>query len=91
MLLRVLHRRNGLVHPMTRDRLLALLKAVETNGHGDLGRTTCPSCCADAYWRNPLKHDGDCELKVAIDWLEKMPPGELTGWRELPGFSGLDW
>lgn len=60
---------------MTRDRLLALLKQVETNGHGDLGRTTCPSCCADAYWRNPLKHDDDCELKAAIDWLEQMPDG----------------
>jgi hypothetical protein len=54
---------------MTRDRLLALLKRCEqATNSGDEYAPACAVC--ELYTHAP-----DCELKAAIDWLERQPAG----------------
>lgn len=60
---------------VTRDRLLALLKDIETNGHAEWGKCACPSCRNDSYRSENLRHHEGCELKAAIDWLESTASG----------------
>lgn len=56
---------------MTRDRLLALLKGIEES-HPFEGCCVCTQAYID---RKPRDHRADCELKAAIDWLERQPAG----------------
>lgn len=79
---------------MTRDRLLKLLRDVETtDGYEE---SICPHCCENADYdvkaskRIPV-HLADCELKAAIDWLEDesqiLEPGDRSstgGWVLMP-------
>lgn len=73
---------------MTRDRFLALLRILETDTEHD---PVCPICGYDAlispiYEVVGQEHHKTCELKAAIDWLDKLPSGDVAIW-----YNGRIW
>jgi hypothetical protein len=52
--------------------ILALLKRIEGAGDGDMNTVCCPECKAPKVFEDePPEHAPGCELKAAIDELER--------------------